>query len=222
MNERTITVKGMGNVTAKPDLTIITMKLITENPDYAETMERATKDAESIRQALISIGYEREALKTTDFKIRTETESYQEYRTKNWLERFKGYSCTHELKLKFDFDMKRLGETINAISACGSKPKFQIAFSVKDKDAVSAELLENAVNNAKDKAAVLAKAADVQLGTIKRIDYSWGELRLFSETQFDYNSDYDSKMICCEATPMEIEPEEFQVTDSITVIWTIE
>ncbi len=40
MSERTITVKGIGSVSAKPDLIVITMNLETITPDYAQTEAR--------------------------------------------------------------------------------------------------------------------------------------------------------------------------------------
>ena len=113
--------------------------------------------------------------------------------------------------------MKRLGETLSAISSCGAMPELQIAFSVKDKNAVSAELLENAIVNAKEKAEILAKAAGVQLGSIQSIDYSWGELRLLSKTR------YNDMMLCeASAAPMEIEPDDIDVSDTVTIVWAIE
>jgi uncharacterized protein YggE len=216
MNERILTVKGIGNVAAKPDLVVITMNLTVTMPEYAQTMECAAKEIEAMRQALISIGYEQAALKTTDFNISTEYESYKDSNG-NYQRRFVGYKCSHALKLEFEFDMKRLGETLTAISTCGVTPEFQIAFSVKDKNAVSAALLESAISNAKEKAAIISKTAGVTLGAIQGIDYSWGELRLFSETRF-------SDAICCsiEAAPIDIEPDDIDVNDSVTVVWAIE
>jgi uncharacterized protein YggE len=120
--------------------------------------------------------------------------------------------------LEFDLDMKRLGETLTAISSSGASPEFKIAFSVKDKNAVSVKLLENAIINAKEKAAILAKTGGIQLGAIQSIDYCWGEVRLFSQTKY-------SDMEFCEessAISMEIEPDDINASDSVTVVWAIE
>ena len=115
--------------------------------------------------------------------------------------------------------MKRLGTTLSAISACGIDPAFQIAFSVKDKNAVSAELLERAVINAKEKAAVLSKAAGVKLGVIQRIDYSWGELHLESDSIFDcILRMFNNKP----SQSIDVEPENIDVTDTVAVVWSIE
>ena len=68
MNDRIITVKGVGNVTAKPDLIIITMGLENTDYSYAGAMQLASGAVDSIRTALVSVGYEKDSLKTTDLK----------------------------------------------------------------------------------------------------------------------------------------------------------
>ena len=218
MNERTITVKGIGNVKTAPDLVIISVKLTTTTPEYEKTTECAALDIEAIRKALVSIGYDKKALKTTDFKIKTEYESIKDA-AGNWKQKFNGYSCIHHLKLEFDLEMKRLEETILAIAKSGANPEFNITFSVKDKAAVQAELLEKAVSNATAKADILAKASGVSLGEIRHINYSWGELHLYSNTRFDDN---DGTIRFLEAaSTMDIEPEDVEVNDTVTVIWDI-
>jgi len=215
MNERTLTVKGIGKVNRPPDAVIITMKLTTTTPEYEKTTECAASDIEAIRKAIVSTGHDRQALKTTDFNIKAEYESVKDA-AGSWKQKFKGYSCIHQLKLEFDLDMKRLGETLTAISKSGASPEFEINFSIKDKAAVQALLLENAVANAAEKAAILAKASGVSLGAVKHIQYSWGELRLYSETRFDAVGASEA------SAALEIEPEDVETADTVTVIWGIE
>ena len=78
MNERTLTVKGIGNMKTAPDLIVITMNLTTTTPDYTKTTQYAARDIEAIRKAIVSAGHNRQALKTTDFNIKTEYESFED------------------------------------------------------------------------------------------------------------------------------------------------
>lgn len=216
MHERTITVTGTGNVKAKPDLIVVTMSLTAAAPDYNKTMKLANAELEALRESIVSAGHDGQALKTVDFNVRTEQESYKDA-AGNWRQKFKGYSCSHELKLEFDFDIKQLGKTLAAISASKANPQFQIAFSVKDKNAVQTELLENAVSNAAAKAKILASAMGIKLGDVQHIDYSWGELRLSSDTRFN-----DPAVMAAESnSEMQIEPEDVEANDTVTVTWNI-
>jgi len=216
MSNREIVVKGIGKVSAAPDLLIIEMALESKRMDYEETMQQATEKTDSLRAAIESAGHDGKELKTESFYINTRYESYRE--SGGHKQRFAGYVCNHRLKLEFDLDMKKLGLTLGAIAGCKATPDFSINFSVKDPGAVSEQLLANAVENAKTKAEILAESAGVKLGAIQRIDYNWGELQLYSNTSMD--------VMCCAETSgsydMGIEPEDIDVSDNVTVVWEMD
>jgi uncharacterized protein YggE len=115
--------------------------------------------------------------------------------------------------------MKLLSAILSAVADCEAHPEFKIGFTVKDPAAVSELLLKNAIKDATRKAEVLAQASNVKLGMIQQIDYNWGELHLYSDI------DMDIKM-CADMSPMggaiEIEPNDIDVSDSVTVVWAIE
>lgn len=217
MNLRTITVQGTGHITARPDLTIITMKLENTALSYQNAMQLASDAIEAIRSSLLDLGYPKDSLKTTDFTVDSLYESYKD-NTGNWKQKFTGYQCVHRLKLEFDFDMEQLNQTLSAIASSNTNPEFKIAFSVKDKNAVSEQLLQSAVKNAAEKAAVLAAAAGLTLGAIQTIDYRFGELPLHSDTEIG-----EPLCLASKAEPaINIEPEDIKARDTVTVVWAIE
>lgn len=74
--------------------------------------------------------------------------------------------------------------------------------------------------NAKAKAEILTKASGVTLGELVSIDYNWGELHLYSPTRYEIDPPC---MARASATPtaMDIEPDDIDVTDSVTFVWEI-
>ena len=219
MNNRELAVKGIGKAAAAPDLIVLNMNLKVTEPDYEKSMRRSAELLDTLRDAIVSAGHDSKALKTTSFNINTKYENYRD--NGGHKQRFVGYTCYHGLKLEFDLDMPALGATLGAVAGCEANPNFSIRFSIKDPNAVSEQLLESAIENAKWKAAILAKASGVTLGTIQRIDYNWSELHLFSNTDMLMG---DGALYCAEAAPMsiDIEPEEINVSDTATVVWAIE
>jgi len=217
-NEQRISGKGIGKAAAAPDLIVLNMNLEVCDQDYEKTMLRSSEMLDILRAAVVSSGHDGKELKTTSFNINTEYESYKEKEA--WKQRFVGYKCSHGLKLEFDLDKATLGVTLGAIAGCEAKPNFNIKFSIKDPNAVSEQLLESAIKNAKWKAAVLAKAANIKLGAIQRIEYNWSELLLYSQTDYQLCD----AMVCEAAAPMamEIKPEDINVSDTATVVWAIE
>ena len=182
MNNRELVVKGIGKAAAAPDLIVLTLNLEIIEPDYEKTIQRSAEVIDALRAAVASAGHDGKELKTSSFNINSKYERYQEKDT--WKQRFVGYACSHGLRLEFDLDMPKLGATLGAIAGCDADPNFNIKFSIKDPNAVSERLLESAVENAKWKAAVLAKAAGVTLGAIQRIDYNWSDVHLYSQTDY--------------------------------------
>lgn len=216
---RTITVKGMGNVKAAPDYIVISMSLEAQSKDYDETMELAAKKTDDLNASLEEIGFEKKSVKTTNFNVRTNYENVND-KNGNYKRVFNGYVCSHRLKVEFDFNTKRLAQTLYAISKCLAAPELSIAFTVKDPSAVNKELLKSATTNAKEKAEILCEASKVELGSLLSIDYNWGELNIYSQTDYRLAED-------CMAMPMakmseiEIEPDDIDLSDTATFVWEI-
>jgi len=215
--QRTITVKGIGSASAAPDLIRIMMTLEASGMDYEYTMLIAGKQLEKLSEALEPIGFDRKALKTVHFDVRTEYRSVKD-NNGNYKRVFEGYVCSHRLKIEFDFDTKHLAQVLNAISTCLVDPELSISFTVKDPAAISAELLKNATANARAKAEILCAASNVKLGDLLTIDYNWGELDIVSHTKYNMSDDCMAPSIGCN---IDIEPDDISLSDTATFIWEI-
>ena len=216
---RTITIKGIGKLSLKPDQTVVSLSLKTTDKSYDTAMELSAAHLAQLREALAGIGFAKDDLKTSNFNVDT---AYESERNKNgdYKRVFIGYCVTHQLKLEFDFESQRLARTLGAIAACIAEPELNVQFTVKDKEVVDAALLQSACVNAKAKAEILTKASGVTLGELVSIDYNWGELHLFSQTQYDMEDDC-MRMASAAPTSIEIEPDDIDISDSVTFVWEI-
>lgn len=216
---RTITVKGVGKVSAKPDYIVLSMTLKAQDMDYEKTMSIAAEQLEKLRSAIVGVGFKRDDLKTANFNVQPDFQSERD-KAGNYKRWFAGYICSHALKIEFDFDMARLAQTFSALAKCLAEPEFSVQFTVKDKDAVSVSLLKSATENAKAKAIVLCESAGVSLGSLLTIDYNWGELHLYSPTQYEMADRCLADAPC--GSSIDIEPDDIDVTDTVTFVWGIE
>lgn len=216
----TITIKGIGKVSARPDFVVLSMKLEAKDKEYDKAMVTAEEQLSQLKDSLVSMGFEKNAVKTTNFNIHTDYDSCKD-KQGNYQRVFSGFVCTHQLKLSFDFDMKRLSQTLAAIVNCLAHPELSIAFTVKDPTAVNDELLREATTNARKKAEILCEASGVKLGQLTAIDYNWEELNVFSNTRYDMTEEciYEAKMM---AKPIDIEPDDIHISDTATFVWEIE
>lgn len=214
---RTITVKGIGAVSVKPDLIVLRLSMETAEYEYDAAMKAAAEKIDFLNKALEAAGFEKKSAKTADFRVRADYDSLNDGKG-NYTSVFMGYKCRHELKIEFDFDTKRLAKALSEISKCIAKPEISIDFTVKDSSAVSGELLKAAVKNAREKAEILCAASGAKLGGLLSIDYNWGELHLYSETDYDVEG---KCMMLGAADDMDIEPEEIKARDTATFEWEI-
>ncbi|MCM1313729.1 MAG: SIMPL domain-containing protein [Roseburia sp.] len=216
---RTITVKGIGRASARPDTVVLSMSLDSRDKDYDKAMEIAADNIEDITRAVIAAGFEKEALKTTDFNVRTEYESVKG-RDGNYRQEFRGYVVSHNLKVEFGFDVKRLSKALSAIAGCASHPQLSISFVVKDTAAVNEEMLRSAAENARKKAEILCDASGGKLGKLLTIDYSWSEINICSDTGYRLAEEcYSAPMM---AREIEIEPDDVDVSDTATFVWEMD
>jgi hypothetical protein len=216
MNNRYITVKGVGKVSAKPDQIVLLMTFEVVKAKYDEAMSGGAVTHSTIRSAVINAGHNEKALKTSDFYINTKYESYRD-KDNNLKKRFEGYRYYHGVRLEFDYDLSVLSKTLNEIAKSRAVPHIEIKFTVKEPNNMSEKLLESAVKNAESNAKVLAKAAGVELGNILRIDYNWSDIHFYSDTDA---MSVASPLMKAESFH-EIEPDDIKVNDNATVIWEI-
>lgn len=214
---RTITVKGIGKATAKPDFVVLTMSLEASDMDYDKAMQKAAEQIQQLNDTLVGIGFEKGSVKTINFNVRTDYDRVKD-RNGDYRSVFNGYEVTHNLKLSFDFDMGRLSQALSAIASCLAHPQLSVAFTVKDATAINEEMLRSATVNARRKAEILCEASGVTLGDLIAIDYNWGELDIYSHTRYDCCED---AMIMAAPASIDIDPEDIDVSDTATFVWEI-
>ena len=217
---RTITVKGTGNVSARPDYIILTLNIEAKSKTYDLAMSEAAERIGKLQCAAVRTGYNKGDLKTTSFNVQTSYENVKD-RQGNYKREFSGYACSYRLKLAFDFDSKQLAKIISAITECGAQPEISIAFTVKNPERISEELLISATENAKTKAEILCKASGNTLGQLLNIDYNWGELNVFSRTSYDVEDCVQPLMAMSKCAAPEIEPDDIDMSDTVAFTWEI-
>ena len=218
---RTIRVTGKGQVKVRPDMTRITVSLEGTNSEYSETLRKSSEDTEQLRDLLMDFGFERSDLKTLNFSVDTEYESYKDKGV--FKQRFVGYKYHHLMKVEFDSNNERLGKLLFALSNSSTKPEFRISYTVRDPEAAKNELLGRAVSDAKEKATVLTGAAGVTLKNIQSIDYSWGEISFEVQPMNRvFMAEECLPTAVADAYDMDIEPDDIEASDTVTVIWEIE
>lgn len=215
MEQRTITVKGIGSIKTKVDYIVITMSLNSEKPTYDETMALEAERLNKLTSALMDVNFKKEDIKTSNFEINPVYES--EYDDRNHYKKvFKGFVCQHDLSVAFDYDFALLNQTLSAITHSLSEPILDINFTIKDQNAINEELLKKACKDARNKAEILCEASGYQLGQLLKIDYDWKEIYFASTTRMAKKA-----VTSCYSEDIEIQPDDVTASDSAVFVWEI-
>ena len=125
--------------------------------------------------------------------------------------------------IEFAADNKRLGQVLYALAHSSLRPEFSIEYTVADVEKCKNELLHKAIEDSIQKAQVLTTAANVKLGEIQAIDYSWGEIDFVTKplNEMRLMECTECEMSAPAAYDIDIEADDIDVTDTVTVVWTI-
>ena len=244
-NERTLTVKGIGNIDIRPDWVVIDIEVEAKDENYEKCVGEAADAVNELAEALLAVGFEETALKTSNWgceqvfkNINVTKKGFREQETEN-KRVFDCYKTVHLLKLEYGLGEKELPVVIGAIANCESVPEFDIRFTIKDKAAAANKVLEVATKDALTKAKIITKAAGIGLRNQKTISYNWSESQFFSETSIRPRTSWNSKLIrsladglndeICDIAKSNyvvsygaIAPEDIKLRDTITFVWEIE
>ena len=219
-DRRIIRVTGRGTLKLRPDVTRLTITISGHEKDYADTVERSSRDTEALAAAVTPLGFERTALKTISFDVNARYEGIND-KNGNYRRVFRGYEFSHILKLEFPSDNALLGRILYAMAHSSVDAEFDISYTVKDREAAQNELLGKAVEDAAAKARILSDAAGTRLGEIRSIDYSWGEIEMVARPMNRMVKMADCAVEQAYGCAMDIEPDDITVSDTVTVVWEI-
>lgn len=169
--EQTITVNGNGETLVTADTAVVSVGVSVRKKDALEAQAAANEVIASIRAVLTGAGLAEEDISTGYINL------YAVYDYSKDVEEIIAYSANSSLAIKVT-DMSRVGEVIDMAFGAGANTLDGVSFSVADDTAARKESLKAAVEDAKEKAAVLAEAAglgeieieSIQEGTVYSFD----------------------------------------------------
>jgi len=214
--ERKLQVTGRGKLSVAPDMVILSFDASAHEWEYEKTMNALNRKVEDLRSILDSVQVDRKSLKTKDFCIRKETT----WNKKTEKYDFNGFRAAHNLELELPLDKHLLNRLLGQLAQKLDNLDFSIAFGVRDAAAQQQQLVLQAIAKAKENAHLIAEAAGVQLQEILDIDYSFRELTIRSQ-RHNYPL-YEADTVSTFDAAPDFEPDDIDVTETITITWKID
>lgn len=166
----TLSVDGQGTGTATPDMATITIGVTTQGSDAAKAQNDNAWTSNQIQKAIQDLGIADKDIQTRNYSF------YPNYSTeKGQNNKITGYTVNNSVIVVVR-DIKLTGKVIDAALNNGANEINSLDFSASDTRAVRKTALLNAVQDARDKADVIAKGLGKRIVGIQNVSESTGYL----------------------------------------------
>lgn len=160
----TIAVSGMAEQEVAPDMTYIDVGINVRADDAETARTQEAQIASQIRRALLGLAITDNDLQNTSYYL------YQEYKVdRNGVRTADKYVLDSSIKVTVK-DLDKLSQVIDNVVEAGATNISNITYALSTQNIIQRQLLATAVENARDKAAVVANAGSRTLGNMLSAD----------------------------------------------------
>lgn len=160
----TIAVSGMAEQEVAPDMAYIDVGINVRADDAETARTQEAQIASQIRRALLGLAITDNDLQNTSYYL------YQEYKVdRSGVRTADKYVLDSSIKVTFK-DLDKLSQVIDNVVEAGATNISNITYALSTQNIIQRQLLATAVENARDKAAVVANAGSRTLGNMLSAD----------------------------------------------------
>ena len=160
----TIAVSGMAEQEVAPDMAYIDVGINVRADDAETARTQEAQIASQIRRALLGLAITDNDLQNTSYYL------YQEYKVdRNGVRTADKYVLDSSIKVTVK-DLDKLSQVIDNVVEAGATNISNITYMLSTQNIIQRQLLATAVENARDKAAVVANAGSRTLGNMLSAD----------------------------------------------------
>ena len=160
----TIAVSGMAEQEVAPDMAYIDVGINVRADDAETARTQEAQITSQIRKALLGLAITDNDLQNTSYYL------YQEYKVdRNGVRTADKYVLDSSIKVTVK-DLDKLSQVIDNVVEAGATNISNITYALSTQNIIQRQLLATAVENARDKAAVVANAGSRTLGNMLSAD----------------------------------------------------
>jgi uncharacterized protein len=215
---RTITVSGMGEVNAQPDVAVVNLGVETQAESASAAISQNNEQMQSLIDAITAAGITEENIQTQVVRLSPQYADQQlppqpveqPLPQQAGPREILGYVAVNTVRVRVEA-LETVGEILDAAIGAGSNRIDGISFEISDSAEVMREAREEAWQNAVQKAEQLAELAGAELGDVLNINASdQGPFPVMQET------------FAADAARMPIQPGMQSVSTNLQVTWRLQ
>ena len=154
-------VEGYGEMSAQPDMMRFHYDLVQDADSYSESHIQLSAQYEDLVQAFKSVMLNTALIKTSSIDVSI----IHPYEDKP-----KQFRSSQKIIFEDRINLEKMNALLDALRA-STDFNFSLSYFIKDSTKYEYDALILAINDATDKAKIMASASGVKLGSIKNIDY---------------------------------------------------
>ena len=216
--EGTISVEGRGSIHVVPDVTRIEVCVESVFPTYEDAYKQAKENASWMGQILEYNHLNAKLAKSIKLDIRDHTISNYDENDHYIGELKDGFELEQRFKVDLDIDPVLLNKIVRGVGKFIKGAQINIGYTIKDPRPHQLKMIERAVKDAKEKAEIMAKAADCVLGKVSEISYGSMHIEVYSEAR---NIHSNKEAMACDSSSLDITPDDLSMSDTVHVTWEL-
>ena len=168
--ERTVSVSATGKAAAPADVAQISAGVVAQADTAKDAIGRNNLAMAKVVDGLKAAGVQAGDIQTTAFNVEPRYNQPKDGRAAT----INGYRVINQVRITMR-DVKRLGDVLDQAIALGANQIDHIAFNVADQEKLMDDARKEAMENARRRGELYAKAAGGQLGPVLHISESVGK-----------------------------------------------
>ncbi len=215
-NSNVLKVQGEAIFQVAPEVLVVNIPIQVKDPVYERCTKQLVANYNLLKAALVENNIEEEAIKSDNLSV---NENY------TWDQRerkFEGYIGNLRVSVEQEYTVEKLSSIIETLKSEEFRFGYNISFKLSEKQ--KSDQLEKAINlaveDAMNKAKIIAGAANIKIGEIQEINFGYSapthELLTRSKEVFYNVEDAGGKM------ELNLNPQLIQIQKSVGIIWEIE
>jgi hypothetical protein len=216
MAESIISVMGCGSIHVVPDVTRIEVCIESVFNTYEDAYAHAKENGTWIVKILEYNHKSGKLAKTIRFDISDhEINEYDD--DGNYIGKVKdGFELSQRFKIDIGIDNVLLNKIVRGVGKFIKDAQINIGYTLQDPRPSQLKMLERAVQDATEKAMIMAKAAGCTLGFVKEINYGNQAVHVYSQAR---NIHSNKEAMACDSSSLDITPDDLVMSDEVTVTW---
>lgn len=205
---RTISVSGSGNVTTVPDQATINIGVTTTDSTANTAEDENARISNNIQTTLMELGINKNKIHTKNYSFNPMYDSTEN----STQEKITAYRVNNTVTVILD-DITIIGKVIDASISSGANQINSINFNLKNPGTFKQEALEKAINDAQNKANIIAKTLNKHVVNVVSVSQAGMSVGTYNLPRFSL-----AKMEDANATPS-INPVDININADVDIVF---